>query len=120
MRQSNVGRLMVALGVLALVICFGSSSAMATACEDACLDQFDLDVAACTAQRVLDDAEATADDAECRVTYNGDPPGLKGCLNAAAQKFKQAIKREQQCLKKANRDYDQCIAACTGSPTGGD
>ncbi len=107
-----------ALAVLALAVGHVRwTSALAPTCVNVCMDEFDVDVQVCDDQLDAGLAAAAAEKAECLEEANGDPPGIQGCLNAAAQKQKNAIKRHQQCLKRANMQFDQCSQKCEASPS---
>ncbi|MDH3283464.1 MAG: hypothetical protein OEQ13_01880 [Acidobacteriota bacterium] len=102
--------------LVAVVALVGSVPAGATGCENFCMDRFDQEVEACDDQLAADTAVNEAAEQECREGENGDPPGLKGCLNAVAQQQKQAVKDHQQCLNAANVRFNRCSKQCDFSP----
>ncbi len=121
MRQfHSVKRFAALVGVIALLVVFGSVVAQAghgDPCPPSCEDQFDDAVAVCDANLTADMAGLNAQEAQCFIDHNGDNNGLKGCLNSVQKQRRNALKKHSQCLKKADQDLQHCIQECEASPS---
>ena len=104
------GIILCAAAAAVLGVAVAPASAQSS-CTASCQDEFDAAVDECDAALQADLDELAADEADCANKQNVD-----ACLEAVGKRRRNAIRQNENCVRVADNQFDNCISKCDESP----